>query len=132
VTKEHWFFGVGPAGYAAYYMTYFPDEAMATHNTYLDILSQTGVVGFVLFISFFISLGVILWRLWQKTRGRGGFIEAFSVAVFGGYFGTIVAMVLGDWIVPFVYTQTIAGFDYASYTWVMLGAAVALYQSKIS
>jgi hypothetical protein len=34
---------------------------------------------------------------------------------------------------PFVYTQTIAGFDYAVYSWVLLGAMVALssiYQER--
>jgi hypothetical protein len=35
-------------------------------------------------------------------------------------------MALGDWLFPFVYTQTIAGFDYAVYSWVFLGATVAL------
>jgi hypothetical protein len=35
-------------------------------------------------------------------------------------------MGLGDWMFPFVYTQTIAGFDYAVYSWVLLGAMVAL------
>src|SRR5581483_1992929 len=34
LVREHWLFGTGPAGYAAYYMTYSPDDAMATHNNY--------------------------------------------------------------------------------------------------
>ncbi len=35
-------------------------------------------------------------------------------------------MGLGDWLFPFVYTQTIAGFDYAVYSWVLLGGIVTL------
>lgn len=127
VTREHLLFGVGPAGYAVYYMTYFPMEAMASHNTYIDILSQTGIVGLSFFLWFFVALARTVWRLWRQTRGRFDFENAFTVAVMGGYAGTILAMGLGDWIIPFVYTQTIAGFDYAAYTWVLLGAATSLY-----
>jgi len=126
VTGKHLLFGVGPAGYAVYYMSYFPTEAMATHSTYVDILSQTGVVGFAFFIWFFVALGLCAWRLWRRVRKRGDFTEAFALAALGGYVGTIAAMGLGDWLIPFVYTQTISGFDYASYTWVLMGAMVAL------
>jgi hypothetical protein len=56
ITKDHLLFGTGPAGYAAYYMSYFPSQAMATHSNYIDIVAQTGVVGFILNAWFFISL----------------------------------------------------------------------------
>jgi hypothetical protein len=127
VTGKHLLFGVGPAGYAVYYMTYFPMEAMASHSTYIDILSQTGIVGISFFLWFFVALCIAGMKLWRRTKGRSDFVEAFSVAAMGGYVGTILAMALGDWLVPFVYTQTIAGFDYAVYTWVLLGAALSLY-----
>jgi len=127
VTGKHLLFGVGPAGYAVYYMTYFPLEAMASHSTYIDTLSQTGLVGMFFFLWFFIALFSTGWKLWKRTKGSSDFAEAFTIAAIGGYVGTILAMGLGDWIVPFVYTQTIAGFDYAVYTWILLGAALSLY-----
>ena len=37
-----------------------------------------------------------------------------------------VGMALGDWVLPFVYNQTIAGFDHSAYTWLMLGAFCGL------
>lgn len=126
VTGKHLLFGVGPAGYAVYYMTYFPMEAMASHSTYIDVLSQTGIVGFFFLLWFFLSLLKTGWKLRQRVEGRFDFAEAFVMAAIGGYVGTILAMGLGDWIIPFVYTQTIAGFDYAVYTWVLLGAALSL------
>ena len=126
VTGKHLLFGVGPAGYAAYYMSYFPDEAMATHSTYLDTLSQTGIVGLSFFLWMFFEVGRTAWKLVWRLRGGGNFEEAFSVAALGGIAGLILAMGLGDWIVPFVYTQTIAGFDYAVYSWVMMGAMLSL------
>lgn len=126
VTGKHLLFGVGPAGYAVYYMSYFPDEAMATHSTYLDTLSQTGIVGLFFLLWTFFELGRTAWKLVWRLRGGGNFEEAFSVSALAGIAGVIVAMGLGDWIMPFVYTQTIAGFDYAAYTWVLMGAMLSL------
>ena len=132
VTGQHFLFGVGPAGYAAYYMSYFPSRAMATHSNYIDIISQTGVVGLFFFAWLFFEIGRTGWRLRRRLKGRADFNEGFSVAALAGWVGSIVAMALGDWIVPFVYTQTIAGFDYAVYTWVMLGAMLGMYHVTTS
>jgi O-antigen ligase len=126
VTEKHVLFGTGPAGYAAYYMSYFPSEAMATHSNYIDILSQVGIVGLFFCLWFFGALGWTGYRLHLRLRGRADFSEGLVTATLAGWVGCIVAMGLGDWLVPFVYTQTIAGFDYAVYSWVFLGAMVAL------
>lgn len=128
VTGKHFLFGVGPAGYAAYYMSYFPSEAMATHSNYLDVLSQTGIVGLLTFLGFFLALALIAWDLLGRAKGRFDFTQAFSVGASAGLLGVIVATGLGDWLLPFVYTQTIAGFDYAVYSWVLLGAMVSLHR----
>ncbi len=45
VVQDHWLLGTGPAGYAIYYMSYFPQEARSTHNNYLDVVAQFGFVG---------------------------------------------------------------------------------------
>jgi O-antigen ligase len=126
ITGKHLLFGTGPAGYAAYYMTYFPTNAMATHNNYLDILSQTGIIGITLCLWFF---GVLLWRgykLCNRLRGRGDFAEALANAALAGAIGSAVMMGFGDWLFPFAYTQGIIGFNYAVYCWVFMGTLVAL------
>jgi len=128
VTGKHFLFGVGPAGYAAYYMSYFPGEAMATHSNYLDVLSQTGIVGLLALLGFFLALALIAWNLLGRTKGRFDFPQAFGVGASAGLLGVIVAMGLGDWLLPFVYTQTIAGFDYAVYSWVLLGTMVSIHR----
>ncbi len=121
VTRAHLLFGTGPAGYAAYYMSYFPDRAMATHSNYIDMLSQTGIVGFVLFVWFFIVLAWRGYKLRIRLKGRGDFAEALANAAFAGVIAGIVIMGFGDWMIPFAYTQTIAGFDYAVYNWLFMG-----------
>jgi O-antigen ligase len=126
VTSKHFLFGTGPAGYAAYYMSYFPGEAMATHSNYIDIVSQTGIVGLLFCLWFF---GMLTWtgiKLHLRLRGTGDFSEGFANGTLAGCVGCIIAMGLGDWLFPFVYTQTISGFDYAVYSWVLLGGMVAL------
>jgi O-antigen ligase len=125
--RNHPLFGVGPAGYAPYYMTYHPTSAMSTHNNYFDILAQTGVVGF---LAFFWMMGTFLWTGFKVQRGyrrKRNFEEAFSKAILAGGLGAMAAMMLGDWVLPFAYNQTITGFDNAAYTWMFLGAIISLY-----
>jgi hypothetical protein len=126
VTGKHVLFGTGPAGYAAYYMSYFPGEAMATHSNYIDILSQTGIVGLFFWLWFFAVLGWTGYKLYMRLKGTADFSEGWANATLAGWVGCIVAMGLGDWVLPFAYTQGIAGFDYAVYSWVLLGGMAAL------
>jgi O-antigen ligase len=121
ITKEHLLFGTGPAGYAAYYMTYFPEEAMATHSNYIDILSQTGILGMLFLLSIFGVLLVRGYKLSVQIKGSGDFTEAVINASFAGTIACLVIMAFGDWLFPFAYTQTIEGYSYAVYNWIFMG-----------
>ena len=124
----HPLFGMGPAGYAIYNMTYHPEDARSTHNNYFDILAQTGIVGLSAFLWLF---GAFLYTGFRTTRalaGRRNFEEAFANATLAGCVGALVGMMLGDWVVPFAYNATIKAFDHSLYTWVFLGAMVSLYR----
>lgn len=124
---DHPWFGMGPAGYALYNMTYHPQDARSTHNNYFDILAQTGIIGMICFIwmvATFIKLGL---RVRQRLQGERNFEEAFANSTFAGLIAALVAMTLGDWVLPFAYNQTISGFDNAIFTWVFIGGMVVLY-----
>ena len=126
ITKDHLLFGTGPAGYAAYYMTYFPTTAMATHSNYLDILAQNGILGMIPCLAFFFGLAWTGWRLSVRLKGRGDFLEGLANCAFAGTVACIVAMAFGDWLFPFAYTQTIGGFDYAVYSWLFMGTTLVV------
>jgi O-antigen ligase len=122
----HPLFGMGPAGYAVYNMSYFPLDARSTHNNYFDILAQNGIAGLALFAWLFVAF--IRTASWARRawRGQTGFEIAFANAVLAGSFGVVVSMMLGDWVSPFPYNETITGFNNAVFTWIMLGAGVSL------
>jgi O-antigen ligase len=126
VTSQHLLFGTGPAGYAAYYMTYFPTEAMATHNNYIDILAETGLIGFAFYIGIFVIAAWKGYHLCRRLKGRGDFAEALANSLLAGTVACIVAMALGDWLIPFAYTQTIAGFDHSVFSWLFMGLIFVL------
>jgi len=128
VTSKHLLFGTGPAGYAAYYMAYFPEDGMATHSNLIDILAQTGIFGLLFCMWFFIALAWWGYKLCRRLRGRGDFEEAMANVAFAGTVGCIVMMIFGDWLFPFTYTQTIAGFDYIVYSWLFMGIIPVLYR----
>jgi O-antigen ligase len=123
--KDNLLLGTGPAGYALYYVTFFPDRAMSTHNNYVDILSQNGVAGLVGFVALLIGLGLTALRLIPRLTDAGD--RAMTIAITGSVPALMLALWLGDWLVPFVYNQTIAGFDHAVYSWLMLAAIGGLY-----
>jgi hypothetical protein len=129
ITSKHLLFGTGAAGYASYYMSYFPTEAMASHSNYIDIVAQTGIVGTLFILWFF---GAQIWssyKLGLELQGRGDFAESLTTAVLAGTAACVIAMALGDWLLPFMYTQGIPGFDLAVFNWLFMGSVWALRYS---
>jgi O-antigen ligase len=126
VTGKHLLFGTGPGGYATYYMSYFPHDAMATHSNYIDIIAQTGIFGLLFSVMFFLILAWLGYKLCLRLKQRNDFAEGLANAAFAGTIGCIVAMAFGDWLFPFAYTQTIAGFDFIVYSWLFMGSILVL------
>lgn len=129
VLKDHLLFGTGPAGYALYYVALMPEKAMSTHNNYIDILAETGIFGILSFFALLIGLCWLGWRTRVEIYRSGGqpADRAACCAALGGLVAAIQAMALGDWVIPFVYNQTIAGFDHSVYTWLMLALLCGLW-----
>jgi O-antigen ligase len=124
--SRHLLLGTGPAGYAAYFWNLYMGSqySMSTHNNYMDVLAQTGLVGGVVFVWLLVALLVAGWQ--ARSFWRSGFEGGFAQGAFAGLLGLLVGMSQGDWFIPFVYNQTIAGFRFTVHSWVFLGFLTSL------
>lgn len=119
--------GTGPANYY-YYTENFPllgwYVRFISHNNYQDLLIQTGVLGLVAF--FWFAIECLLMLLGLLRRLPPGFSHAYVLGTSGALVGSLVAGMLGDWIVPFYYNAGVLGFRSSLLFWVFLGGALAL------
>ena len=119
--------GLGPANYYHYTILY-PILGwyvrFSSHNNYLDILAQTGLLGFAFFTWLIFELFRSAWRL--RQRAKDGFTRGYSVALMGGLAGMLVSGFMGDWFLPFVYNISTGGFRASLFAWLFLGGLLAL------
>jgi O-antigen ligase len=120
-------FGLGPANYH-FYTPLFPilgySVQFNSHNQYIDLLAQVGILGLACFLWFAWELGREGLQL--MPRVPAGFPKAYLVGALGGLAGTLAAGMLGDWIIPFVYNIGFEGFRASILAWIFLGGMVAL------
>jgi hypothetical protein len=104
---NHPLFGMGPAGYAIYNMTYH-------------------VFGLLAFVVMAATVVVIGLRARKAYAGVGDYREAFVNAALAGWVASLASMMLGDWVLPFAYNVTIMGFDHAMHAWIAVGGLLVL------
>jgi hypothetical protein len=130
VVREHWLFGTGPAGYAIYYMSYFPNRARSTHNNYLDVAAQFGLVGAAAWLWLMVASIYEGWR--TIRRFPPGFLKTTATIATGGWIAALSSMMFGDWVLPFAYNQGISGYKYTVYSWIFLGVLIALRRMSLA
>ena len=129
IVKANPLLGVGPANYY-YYTPLYPILGyylrFNSHNNYVDILAQTGLVGTFFFAWFALATGRAGWRL--RRQFQDGFARGYIASCLGGLAACLVASAMGDWLLPFVYNLGINGFRASILGWLFLGGLVALEQ----
>jgi O-antigen ligase len=119
--------GLGPANYYWYtplYSILGYYVQFNSHNQYIDVIAQTGLLGMACFIVWAVAVARLGWRLRQKAAA--GFEQAYVYGALGGLAGMLFAGMLGDWILPFVYNVGMRGFSTSMMGWFFLGGLVAL------
>jgi O-antigen ligase len=119
--------GVGPANYFYYTPLYAIlgwYVRFNSHNQYIDIVAQTGLVGMACLVWFAAAAGWSAWKL--RRRAADGFSRGYVNACLAILAAMLIAGMLGDWFLPFVYNIGIAGFRSSVLPWLFIGGLVAL------
>jgi O-antigen ligase len=127
IIKVNPVFGLGMANYY-FYTPLFPILGYKinfnSHNNYIDIIAQTGLVGLFCYLWFLGELGLLGWRM--RSQVPEGFPRAYVIGALGGLVGTLALGLLGDWVIPFVYNIGLEGFRSSMFAFLFLGGLVAL------
>ena len=119
--------GLGPANYY-WYTPLYPilgwSVNFSSHNQFVDIVAQTGLLGLALFLWFMLEVSRVGWRL--RKKAAEGFSLAYTYGALGGLAGTLAAAMLADWVIPFVYNIRMSGFRASVLGWIFLGGLIAL------
>jgi hypothetical protein len=125
--------GTGFANYY-WYTPLFPIRGYAvsfsSHNNYVDIFAQIGLLGLVCFLWFLWETGWLGWRLRENVPS--GFARAYVYGALGGLVGMVVVGMFGDWVLPFFYNLGLNGFTSSMLGWLFLGGLVSLKHMKLS
>jgi O-antigen ligase len=124
--------GLGPAAYRPYarmeplpYLdAFWVSPNVSSHNNYVDIFSHTGIIGLGLFIWFIVSYFSLALRV--RSRQLSGLSAGYVNGVIAAVAGSLVIMLLADWILPFVYNISFQGFQASVLVWLMMGGVLAL------
>lgn len=129
IIKKNPILGLGPSNYYWYTPLYAIrgyQVEFNSHNQYLDLLAQIGIIGTAVVLWFYIEVARLGWKLTKVVPQ--GFPKAFVYGALGGLVATVFSGMLGDWFLPFVYNVGYVGMRSSILGWVFLGALVAMEQ----
>ncbi|MEZ4867722.1 MAG: hypothetical protein R3C14_40730 [Caldilineaceae bacterium] len=119
--------GFGPGNYS-FYTHLFPlrgyNARFNSHNQYLDIIAQIGILGLICFLWFAWEIGWLGWHL--RDKAPSGFARAYIYGALGGLAGMLASGMLVDWFLPYVYNIGLTGFRTSMLAWVFLGGVVSI------
>jgi hypothetical protein len=132
VTMRNPITGLGPAAYRRYAalepLSYgkalWFTPGISSHNNYVDLFSHVGLLGLSLFLWFAVELAMLGLRL--RSGFTRGFAAGYVNAMLALWAGSLLVMLLLDWILPFVHNVGFPGFQASVLVWLFLGGLVSL------
>lgn len=125
-------FGLGLTTYRQYH-TFIPlltergrwyEPNVNSHNLYIDLFSQLGVVGLIAFLWAATEIGLLAWRM--RAKVSMGFDRAFVNSALAGLVGMLLASGAVEWMLPFVYNVGLESLRIGIFSWVFLGFLVVI------
>jgi len=124
--------GLGPAAYRLYgamrplqyERVVWQLPRISSHNNYVDIFAQMGLVG----LGLFVWLTLVVARIGLRLRKEmlTGFESGFVNGMLAVGAGSLALMLLADWILPFVYNIGFPGLQASLLFWMFLGGLIVL------
>lgn len=127
IIKANPVLGLGPANYYYYTPLYAIrgyNVRFNSHNQYIDVVAQIGLLGLFFLVWFLYEIGRLGWQLREQVPE--GFTKAHVYGVLGGFVGMVASGIFGDWFLPFIYNVGIVGIRSSILGWVFLGTLVAI------
>jgi hypothetical protein len=132
VTMRNPITGLGPAAYRPYanakpllyQAALWWNPQISSHNNYVDLFAHGGILGLALFFWFAVELGLLGLR--TSDRQPPGFTSGYANGMTAAWVGSLVIMLLADWMLPFVYNIGFPGFQASILMWLFLGGLVAV------
>jgi O-antigen ligase len=119
--------GLGMANYY-YYTPLFPINGyyvnFNSHNNYIDIIAQIGILGLAVFFWLIYAITRLAWQL--RKRALDPFSKAYVYGCIGGLVGMLFSGMLADWFLPFLYNIGTSGFRTSIFPWMFFGGLIAL------
>ncbi|MCB0256668.1 MAG: O-antigen ligase family protein, partial [Anaerolineae bacterium] len=95
-----------------------------SHNLYIDLFAQMGIVGLAVFGWAVFEIGRLGWRLQQRCSGD--FAAGYVASALAGLIAMLVASAIVEWLLPFVYNVGFPGMRFSVMSWLFLGGLASL------
>ena len=128
--------GLGPAAYRRYTatrpLTYgeatWLDPQINSHNNYVDIFSQGGILALVVFgwLALEVSRVALRLRVRFETEEEDEFTAGYVNGMIAAGVSALILMLFADWMLPFVYNIGFIGFQSSIMFWFFTGGLLFL------